>query len=103
MKNTYLQREIPLKATSSWPFSSKRASASVAVLKSRTRITPTMHSHFRPGTMAFTPAEPEPIMFWPMMSAPASPKPSASREPSLGALVSFKKPQRDLKTCNFRR
>mmetsp|Transcript_10559 Transcript_10559/g.21995 ORF Transcript_10559/g.21995 Transcript_10559/m.21995 type:complete len:242 (+) Transcript_10559:855-1580(+) len=58
-------------------------STSVAVLKSRTRITPTMHSHLRPGTMALTPAESEPLMFLPMMSAPASPKPSASRLPNL--------------------
>mmetsp|Transcript_5802 Transcript_5802/g.9935 ORF Transcript_5802/g.9935 Transcript_5802/m.9935 type:complete len:230 (-) Transcript_5802:1385-2074(-) len=58
-------------------------STSVAVLKSRTRITPTMHSHLRPGTMALTPAESEPLMFLPMMSAPASPKPNAKRLPNL--------------------
>mmetsp|Transcript_67401 Transcript_67401/g.158000 ORF Transcript_67401/g.158000 Transcript_67401/m.158000 type:complete len:232 (-) Transcript_67401:1563-2258(-) len=56
---------------------------SVAVLKSRTRRMPTIHSHLRPGTMAFTPAESEPLMFLPMMSAPASPKPRASKDPSL--------------------
>mmetsp|Transcript_83493 Transcript_83493/g.236676 ORF Transcript_83493/g.236676 Transcript_83493/m.236676 type:complete len:225 (-) Transcript_83493:1506-2180(-) len=55
---------------------------SVAVLKSRIRTVPTMQSTRDPATMAFT-LESEPFMFWLTMLAPASPKPSARREPSL--------------------
>mmetsp|Transcript_5556 Transcript_5556/g.14121 ORF Transcript_5556/g.14121 Transcript_5556/m.14121 type:complete len:238 (+) Transcript_5556:884-1597(+) len=58
-------------------------STSVATLKSRTRATPMMHSTRVPGIMASTPALAPPFMLCPIMLAPASPKPSASREPSL--------------------
>mmetsp|Transcript_77459 Transcript_77459/g.237078 ORF Transcript_77459/g.237078 Transcript_77459/m.237078 type:complete len:248 (-) Transcript_77459:1549-2292(-) len=58
-------------------------STSVAVLKSRIRTTPMMHSTRRPGIMASTPALSPPRMLWPMMFAPASPNPSASKEPNL--------------------
>mmetsp|Transcript_29289 Transcript_29289/g.86954 ORF Transcript_29289/g.86954 Transcript_29289/m.86954 type:complete len:273 (+) Transcript_29289:789-1607(+) len=58
-------------------------STSVATLKSRTRATPMTHSTRVPGIMAFTPAESPPFMLCPMMLAPASPKPSTSKEPSL--------------------
>mmetsp|Transcript_105370 Transcript_105370/g.304806 ORF Transcript_105370/g.304806 Transcript_105370/m.304806 type:complete len:276 (-) Transcript_105370:1619-2446(-) len=58
-------------------------STSVATLKSRMRTTPTMQSTRVPGIMALTPALSPPCMLWPMMFAPASPKPSANSEPNL--------------------
>mmetsp|Transcript_134813 Transcript_134813/g.252095 ORF Transcript_134813/g.252095 Transcript_134813/m.252095 type:complete len:210 (+) Transcript_134813:1088-1717(+) len=58
-------------------------STSVATLKSRIFTLPIMHSTRTPGIMALTPALSEPCMLAPIMFAPASPKPSASREPSL--------------------
>mmetsp|Transcript_60576 Transcript_60576/g.170685 ORF Transcript_60576/g.170685 Transcript_60576/m.170685 type:complete len:257 (-) Transcript_60576:1121-1891(-) len=42
-----------------------------------------MASTFLPGTMALSAELSPPRMFWPMISAPASPKPRASREPIL--------------------
>mmetsp|Transcript_15315 Transcript_15315/g.44279 ORF Transcript_15315/g.44279 Transcript_15315/m.44279 type:complete len:257 (+) Transcript_15315:1061-1831(+) len=56
---------------------------SVATLKLRTLTTPMMHSTRMPAIIASTPAVSPPFMFVPMMLAPASPKPSASNEPSL--------------------
>mmetsp|Transcript_96370 Transcript_96370/g.256051 ORF Transcript_96370/g.256051 Transcript_96370/m.256051 type:complete len:231 (-) Transcript_96370:1314-2006(-) len=62
--------------TSAW-------STSVAVLKSRMRVEPTTHSTLVPSTMTTTFALSEPRRLCAMMFAPASPKPRASREPSL--------------------
>mmetsp|Transcript_108712 Transcript_108712/g.306363 ORF Transcript_108712/g.306363 Transcript_108712/m.306363 type:complete len:280 (+) Transcript_108712:844-1683(+) len=56
---------------------------SVACMKFLMQQKPMMASTFEPGTIAFTPALAPPFMFWPMISAPASPKPSARRPPSL--------------------
>jgi len=56
---------------------------SVAVLKSRTRTKPRMHSTVVPWTLVLMPALSEPRMLWLMMWAPASPKPKAKREPNL--------------------
>mmetsp|Transcript_66300 Transcript_66300/g.185387 ORF Transcript_66300/g.185387 Transcript_66300/m.185387 type:complete len:232 (+) Transcript_66300:656-1351(+) len=58
-------------------------STSVAVLKSRMRMTPMMQSTLVPGIIASTPALSPPRMLWPMMFAPASPKPSANKDPNL--------------------
>mmetsp|Transcript_129083 Transcript_129083/g.306217 ORF Transcript_129083/g.306217 Transcript_129083/m.306217 type:complete len:240 (-) Transcript_129083:1476-2195(-) len=58
-------------------------STSVAVLKSRMRVAPMMHSTRVPSTIASTQALSMPCMLCSMMFAPASPKPSARREPSL--------------------
>mmetsp|Transcript_104633 Transcript_104633/g.249093 ORF Transcript_104633/g.249093 Transcript_104633/m.249093 type:complete len:244 (+) Transcript_104633:838-1569(+) len=44
---------------------------------------PTMQSTRLPGTIAFTPAESKPCMLSATMLAPASPKPKASKDPSL--------------------
>mmetsp|Transcript_118194 Transcript_118194/g.381483 ORF Transcript_118194/g.381483 Transcript_118194/m.381483 type:complete len:224 (+) Transcript_118194:828-1499(+) len=63
-------------------------STSVAVLKSRIRTAPMMHSTGVPSTMALTLAVSTPCMFCAMMLAPASPKPSASRDPSLTMVFS---------------
>mmetsp|Transcript_27836 Transcript_27836/g.88021 ORF Transcript_27836/g.88021 Transcript_27836/m.88021 type:complete len:272 (-) Transcript_27836:126-941(-) len=52
-------------------------------MKFRMSQKPKMASTLRPGTMAFSMELLSPFMFWPMISAPASPKPSASREPIL--------------------
>mmetsp|Transcript_33666 Transcript_33666/g.85068 ORF Transcript_33666/g.85068 Transcript_33666/m.85068 type:complete len:217 (-) Transcript_33666:1253-1903(-) len=56
---------------------------SVAVLKSRTLATPMMQSTRVPGIIAFTPELSPLFMLWPMMLAPASPKPRARSDPSL--------------------
>mmetsp|Transcript_95904 Transcript_95904/g.254775 ORF Transcript_95904/g.254775 Transcript_95904/m.254775 type:complete len:342 (-) Transcript_95904:590-1615(-) len=58
-------------------------STSVAFVKLRMLQKPMMASTFCPGTIASTPALWLPFMFCPMISAPASPKPSASSPPSL--------------------
>mmetsp|Transcript_83810 Transcript_83810/g.260462 ORF Transcript_83810/g.260462 Transcript_83810/m.260462 type:complete len:229 (-) Transcript_83810:927-1613(-) len=62
--------------TSAW-------STSVAMLKSRMRVEPMMHSTRLPSTMTTTLALSAPRKLCAMMSAPASPKPSASSDPSL--------------------
>mmetsp|Transcript_24063 Transcript_24063/g.74802 ORF Transcript_24063/g.74802 Transcript_24063/m.74802 type:complete len:221 (+) Transcript_24063:972-1634(+) len=54
---------------------------SVASVKFRMSQNPKIASTRLPGTMAFSAELSPPCMFWPMISAPASPKPSASREP----------------------
>mmetsp|Transcript_97145 Transcript_97145/g.270311 ORF Transcript_97145/g.270311 Transcript_97145/m.270311 type:complete len:202 (-) Transcript_97145:1930-2535(-) len=56
---------------------------SVASVKLRMLQKPMMASTLCPGTIASTPALCPPFMFCPMISAPASPKPKASRPPSL--------------------
>mmetsp|Transcript_97232 Transcript_97232/g.275471 ORF Transcript_97232/g.275471 Transcript_97232/m.275471 type:complete len:278 (+) Transcript_97232:913-1746(+) len=56
---------------------------SVASVKFRMSQNPKMASTLRPGIMAFNAELSPPFMFWPMISAPASPKPRASREPIL--------------------
>mmetsp|Transcript_51607 Transcript_51607/g.116170 ORF Transcript_51607/g.116170 Transcript_51607/m.116170 type:complete len:278 (-) Transcript_51607:1377-2210(-) len=58
-------------------------STSVAMLKSRIRAAPIMHSTRVPSTIASTFALSKTFMLWAMMFAPASPKPRASSEPSL--------------------
>mmetsp|Transcript_34065 Transcript_34065/g.101634 ORF Transcript_34065/g.101634 Transcript_34065/m.101634 type:complete len:232 (+) Transcript_34065:212-907(+) len=62
--------------TSAW-------STSVAMPKSRIRAAPMMHSTRVPSTMTTTLALSAPRRLCAMMLAPASPKPRASREPSL--------------------
>mmetsp|Transcript_9628 Transcript_9628/g.26151 ORF Transcript_9628/g.26151 Transcript_9628/m.26151 type:complete len:231 (-) Transcript_9628:54-746(-) len=57
-------------------------STSVVTLKSRTRTTPMMVFTTVPGIIALMPT-PVRFMLWAMMFAPASPKPSASNDPSL--------------------
>mmetsp|Transcript_152053 Transcript_152053/g.276508 ORF Transcript_152053/g.276508 Transcript_152053/m.276508 type:complete len:231 (-) Transcript_152053:1696-2388(-) len=58
-------------------------STSVAVLKSRMRAQPMMHSTRVPSTMAVTIALSTPCMLCSIMFAPASPKPNARRDPIL--------------------
>mmetsp|Transcript_40845 Transcript_40845/g.116550 ORF Transcript_40845/g.116550 Transcript_40845/m.116550 type:complete len:224 (+) Transcript_40845:310-981(+) len=61
---------------------------SVAVLKSRMRQAPMTHSTLSPSIMASTFALSTPCMLCMMMFAPASPNPSASRDPSLMIVLS---------------
>mmetsp|Transcript_22876 Transcript_22876/g.54437 ORF Transcript_22876/g.54437 Transcript_22876/m.54437 type:complete len:204 (-) Transcript_22876:264-875(-) len=63
-------------------------STSVASVKLRMLQKPNTASTSWPGTIAFSSAVAPPCMLWTMISAPASPKPSASRPPSLIRVLS---------------
>mmetsp|Transcript_6320 Transcript_6320/g.17353 ORF Transcript_6320/g.17353 Transcript_6320/m.17353 type:complete len:222 (-) Transcript_6320:1153-1818(-) len=80
----------PCTISATWftKFITSVCSTSVTMLKSWMRTLPMTQSTRRPATMAQTEALCCPRMFWVTMFAPASPKPSTSREPSLMIVLS---------------
>mmetsp|Transcript_39142 Transcript_39142/g.121362 ORF Transcript_39142/g.121362 Transcript_39142/m.121362 type:complete len:270 (-) Transcript_39142:1474-2283(-) len=86
-KNSLMQEctTPAMRLTKTMTWSSK---TSVASVKLRMSQKPKMASTLRPGIMAFSVELFSPFMFWPMISAPASPKPRASKEPILTMVFS---------------
>mmetsp|Transcript_52761 Transcript_52761/g.112926 ORF Transcript_52761/g.112926 Transcript_52761/m.112926 type:complete len:270 (+) Transcript_52761:848-1657(+) len=76
-------------------------STSVASVKFRMSQKPKIASTRRPGIMAISAELSPPFIFWPMISAPASPKPSAKREPILMMVFSSTTVSMGSGTCLF--